>query len=93
MSHKLLVVFLSVLEVTLPLFGANELKQVKITGTERVDFAPGGTIRIRGSYGSVSVEGWDQPEVEIIVTKSLHFGESKTQKDQDRSYAWTASGW
>ena len=84
MSHKLLVGFLSVLEVTLPLFGANELKQAKVTGTERVDFAPGGTIRINGSYGSVSVEGWDEAAVEMIVTKSLPFGESKTQ-DQDQS--------
>ena len=84
MSHKLLVVFLSVLEVTLPLFGANELKQAKVTNTERVDFAPGGTIRISGSYGSVSVEGWDEAAVEMIVTKSLPFGESKTQ-DQDQN--------
>jgi hypothetical protein len=84
MSHKRWVVVLSVVAIALPLFGADTLKRAQVTNTERVDFASGGTIRVDGSYGSLSVEGWDQPEVEIIVTKSLHFGESKTQ-DQDRA--------
>jgi hypothetical protein len=83
MSHKLLVVFLSVLAATLPLFGADEFERTQVTNTERLDFAPGGIIRVNGSYGSLSVEGWDRPEVEIIVTKSLHFGKSKAQ-DQDK---------
>ncbi len=83
MSNKLAVIFfLSMLAVTLSSF-AEELKQPQVTNTERVDFAPGGTIRIDGSYGSLTVEGWDQPAVEITVTKSLRFGGSKSQ-DQDQ---------
>jgi hypothetical protein len=38
--------------------------------TERVSFAPGGVIRIDKSYGYLTVEGWDEPEVEITVVKS-----------------------
>jgi len=84
MLKKLSIVFfLSMLSVMLPLFGADELKQPQVNSTERVDFAPGGTIRIDGSYGSLTVEGWDQPAVEITVTKSLRFGGSTTQ-DQDQ---------
>src|SRR5579863_4527437 len=84
MSHKLSAgFFLSMLAVTLPLFGADELKLPQVSNTERVDFASGGTIRINSSYGYLTVEGWDQPAVEITVTKSLRFGGSKNQ-DQDQ---------
>jgi hypothetical protein len=84
MSHKLSVVVLwSAMAVMLPLFGADQFKQPQGTNTERVDFAPGGTIRINSSYGSLTVEGWDQPAVEVTVTKSLRFGGSKNQ-DQDQ---------
>jgi len=84
MLKKLLIVFFpSLLAVMLPLFAADEFKQPQVTNTERVDFPPGGAIRIDGSYGSLTVEGWDQPAVEITVTKSLRFGGSKRQ-DQDQ---------
>ena len=47
--------------------------QVTVTTTEHVNFAPGGMIRIEESIGYVNVEGWDQPEVEITLTKSMPF--------------------
>jgi hypothetical protein len=53
----------------LPLFGA-DLKPARVATTERVNFPPGGTIRINGSYGHLVLEAWDRPEVEITVTKS-----------------------
>jgi hypothetical protein len=40
------------------------------TNTERVPFAPGGTIRLNNSYGYLTVEGWDEPEAEITIIKS-----------------------
>ena len=84
MLKKLSIVFLlSMPAVMLPLFGSDELKQPQVTKTERVDFPPGGTVRINDSYGSLSVEGWDLPAVEITVTKALRFGGSKSQ-DQDQ---------
>jgi len=42
----------------------------EVTSTERVNFLPGGTIRLDNSYGYLTVEGWDSPEVGITVTKS-----------------------
>ena len=41
-----------------------------VTSTERASFPPGGTIRLDNSYGYLTVEGWDEPEVEIVITKS-----------------------
>jgi Putative adhesin len=40
------------------------------TKTERVDFAPGGTIRVDGSDGDLNIEAWDRPEVEVTINKS-----------------------
>jgi hypothetical protein len=57
--------------VARPLFAAEGPKQsIEVTSTERFDFLPGGTIRLENSYGFLTVEGWDEPEVEITVTKS-----------------------
>jgi hypothetical protein len=44
----------------------------EVTRTERVHFPPGGTIRFDHSYGYLNVEGWDEPEVEVSVTKSTN---------------------
>ena len=46
---------------------------VQTTTTEHVKFAAGGTIRLVHSFGYLSVEGWDQPEVEITVVKSMGY--------------------
>jgi hypothetical protein len=56
----------------LPLLADDGVKQpVQTTTSERVGFAPGGLIRFNDSYGDLNVEGWDRPEVEIKVTRSL----------------------
>jgi hypothetical protein len=74
MSHKLSVVFfVGVLGVTTPFVHAEEFKQVQVSNTDRVKFAPGGLIRLDHSYGDVTVEGWDRPEVEVTVIKSMPF--------------------
>jgi hypothetical protein len=86
MTRNLAVVLfgLSGLGTALPLYGEQEFKQVQATNTERLSFAAGGTIRINNSYGYLHVEGWDQPEVEITVTRSLQrFGDSKTQEQDN----------
>jgi hypothetical protein len=41
------------------------------SSTERVNFAPGGTIRFNNSFGDLYVEGWDQPQVEMTMMKSF----------------------
>ena len=66
-------------ELSIPIFGSHgdETKQLQVTSTDSVRFAPGGLIRITGSYGDLAVEGWDQPEVQVEVKKSLSYGFKK----------------
>jgi len=53
-----------------PLLLVGSIKQpVEMTTTDRVAFAPGGTIRLSGSVGQLNIEGWDRPEVEISLTR------------------------
>jgi hypothetical protein len=60
--------------------GPEKYRQVSVTNTDRINFAPGGTIRVNDSSGHVMVDGWDQNEVEITVIKSMPYG-----FDQDRA--------
>lgn len=47
------------------------LKQkARVVDTEQMVFASGGTIEIQDSFGQVSVEGWDRPEIELTVIKT-----------------------
>ncbi len=75
-SKSVVVFGLSVLGTALPLVGADGLdakgpeQSFAVTSTERVNFLPGGTIRLVNSYGYLTVEGWDEPEVAVTVTKS-----------------------
>ena len=77
MTNRLVVVLgLSVFASTHPLSAAEGVyekgprQSFEVTNTERVPFSPGGTIRISNSYGYLTVEGWDEAAVEIIVIKS-----------------------
>jgi hypothetical protein len=83
-SKRLLALLpLYLLGTTLPLWSADGTREPSpVTTTERVSFAPGGTIRIQGTYGYLNVEGWDRPEVEVTVIKSLQF-DYKAQQPGD----------
>src|ERR1022692_4863359 len=96
MTRKLagIVFGLRMLGAALPLPGAQgpEEKGPKqsfsVTTTQRVPFLPGGAIRLDNSYGYLTVEGWDEPEVEVTVTKSTDRFYEPQQKDQaDQPFA------
>jgi hypothetical protein len=77
MTNGLVMVFgLSVFATIHPLSATEGVyekgprQSFEVTNTERVPFSPGGTIRISNSYGYLTVEGWDEAAVEIIVIKS-----------------------
>jgi hypothetical protein len=71
MNYRVSLVFLC---VVLPSWCDDYVKtQPETTSTQHFDFAPGGTIRFDGSYGDLFIEGWDQPEVEFTVTKSVRY--------------------
>jgi hypothetical protein len=88
MTSKLtfVVIPLILLGIALPVAGEGAIKQPpEKTTTERVNFASGGTIRINGSYGDLNVDGWDRPEVEVTVIKTLPYGYKAKQPDQSAS--------
>jgi hypothetical protein len=62
------------LSAILPLLGDENLKPpAKTTTTQRIDFVPAGSILVNASRGDLYVEAWDQPVVELDVTKFLPF--------------------
>lgn len=77
MTNRLLVALVfTALGSIHPLAAADEVyekgpkQSFSVSRTERVPFAPGGTIHIDNSYGYLTVEGWDEPAVELTVVKS-----------------------
>ena len=40
------------------------------SATQRLDLAANGTLRIDGSFGELTVEGWDRPEVEVTTIRA-----------------------
>jgi hypothetical protein len=61
--------------------GPQEVFQV--TNTEHIDFPSGGTLRMKNSIGTLSVEGWDQPGMEITTIKAMKpkYNSGDRQKD------------
>jgi hypothetical protein len=45
-------------------------QKVQIVKTEHVDFPTRGAVRLKNSTGALTMEGWDQPGVEITTVKS-----------------------
>jgi hypothetical protein len=45
-------------------------QKVQVSKTERLDFPAGGTLRLTNSVGTLTVEAWDRPDVEITTIKS-----------------------
>jgi hypothetical protein len=90
MRHKLTTVILAMAAMcpARPLFAGADVvgKPSEITAIDHMEFAPGGTLHIKGSYGVLNIEGWDKPEIEVTVTKSrpLRFGESPAPADDKR---------
>lgn len=66
--------------ICLPLLAAPK-QTVEVTTTERVPF-PAGTIRLNGGMGEINVEGWEQPEVEITLTRSVFRTDTPKNREQ-----------
>lgn len=95
MAYRWVIAFgLSALGIIRPLSAAEGVyekgpkQSFEVTNTQRVPFAPSGTIRLNNSYGYLTVEGWDEPEVEITVIKSTdRFYEPSQQKRAEEPFA------
>ena len=46
-------------------------RKTAVTKTESMDFPSGGTLRLTNSSGELTVEGWDQPTLEITTVTSV----------------------
>jgi hypothetical protein len=55
---------------------------VKVTTTDRVELASGGTIRLVGTSGELSVEGSDTREAVITLTRSAYPNNSAKDREQ-----------
>jgi hypothetical protein len=49
-------------------------QKLQVSNTERSDFPSGGTLRLKNSIGELTIEGWDQPGLEITTIKSSKVG-------------------
>jgi hypothetical protein len=71
---KQLSVFLGI-ALAWPILAADFAKPTATEShTQRVDFPAGGVLRLNDSFGEVTIEGWDQPTVEVTATKSAYSG-------------------
>ena len=90
-SQLLMACGLTVLGGVLPLTAAEKIQEkgsrqsFEVTSTEHMNFAPGGTIRLNDSYGYLSVDGWDEPEVEITLTKSTNAFYKPSQEEEAKA--------
>ena len=82
MKRKLAFVLVNLGIILPPLAAIGDKQQVEATSTERVGFAAGGVIRVLHTFGSLNVEGWDRPEVEITVLKSIERYYEPKQRQQ-----------
>jgi hypothetical protein len=53
-------------------------RPLSATHADHFNVPAGGSIRLDNSFGEVDIDGWDRPEVEVTVTKSI---EKLAQKD------------
>ncbi len=50
--------------------GSEPPQTVRMSQTQRAEFPPGGTLRLAGSNGMVTVEAWDRPDVEVTTIEA-----------------------
>jgi hypothetical protein len=81
MIRRLVVIGLAMSGLLFAYSGPQEVFQV--TNTEHIDFPSGGTLRMKNSIGDLSVEGWDQPGVEITTIRAMKpkYNSADRQKD------------
>jgi hypothetical protein len=71
------------------LLAADDPKEyVEASHTEHADFPSGGTLRLPGSHGILTIEGWDRPDVEIVTVRTTYASErDKAKKDVESHHA------
>jgi hypothetical protein len=58
--------------VAAPVMAADEpTEPVSVTSTQRVALTPGGTVYMDETWGELSIEAWDEPAVEVVMTRRM----------------------
>jgi hypothetical protein len=86
MMRRLVVVFIWLTvrgAITQPLFAQRVSPLIQQTNTQHFTLASGATIRIDNSFGELNIEGWNQPDVEITVIKTLPYDYAQSKAERD----------
>ena len=81
------VFFLTVVTATM-LFARStvaNLEPAEVVDMQQTIFNSGGLLEVTDSFGDVEIVGWDQPEIEVVVTKSSQ--QRYAPADLDRAIA------
>jgi hypothetical protein len=81
LPHKLTLLMLA----ATGLLAQDESKKMQATNTQRLDFPAGGTLRLPKSIGELTVQGWDQPVLEITTIKWIKITGDKPPKTDARA--------
>jgi hypothetical protein len=53
------------------------------TNTELMTLSPGAMIRFDDSYGELNIEGWNKPDIEITIIKTLPYDSKQSKATKD----------
>ena len=76
------IAVLTLLAVAVPVFGAAPKFNVEVVNTGQADVPAGGTIRFEDSYGELNIEAWDEPQMEIVVTRWTYVTDTAAERDR-----------
>lgn len=57
-------------------------QRVQVSKTQMLDFQTGGTVTLKNSTGELTIEAWDQPNVEITTIKSTKGDYAASEHDK-----------
>jgi len=60
-------------------------QRIQITKTEHADLPAGAALLLKNSTGELTIEGWDQPGVEITTIKSTKLAYPATGAERDKA--------
>jgi hypothetical protein len=73
------------LRIALVVFGVAGLALAQVSETKIMDFPTGGTLQLKRSIGLLTVEGWDQPKIEIVTIKTPESYSPNAERDAGRA--------
>jgi hypothetical protein len=84
--------FLLVIGVGFLLAANDEVpRKIQVAKTENADLPAGGTVRFKNSTGELTIEGWDQPGVEITTIESTKIAYPAAGVEHDRAASMLAA--